>query len=171
MPDAKIHIPIQVTPRTVYGGRRNAKVFDVKLGNIETSGPSAKEAGEHLANILSGIAEDITVPSVMLGFDGDIWVCFRSQYGWGYSIFRPALDLAPGAMREACSMGGWSRDEALTRMREHWYANNVQNIVEGICGLCSTWRQWVCPKCQTVQRSQAPYACLNPACGHLVEEG
>ena len=168
--DTKIKIPITVASREVFSGRRGKKVYDAKLGRLEASAPTAKEAASAVTDYVVALAEDIAAPLILIGYDGSIWCCYRDSWGWGYAIHRPAGDHMPlGATRAGCIAGGYSRADAEDHMRRHWYDQNAAGIVRGILGLCSDWREWRCPACSCVSQARpdadGAYVCQSPACG------
>ena len=168
---AALRLPIEITKRSIYSGRAGKHVHDAKLGRLECSAPTAKEATEHLALTVASLVDDITAPFVLWGNDGSVWMTYRDAYGWANTIHRPeGAKLCPiGNAGQGGTSGGFaSRREAIDALRSHWYQVNVEPIILGLVALCSDWRQWNCDACCYSSTSRAPYVCKSPACGKVL---
>ena len=163
-----VRVKADVRKATYYPGRgRRQHKYVAKVGHLEASADSAAEAKTALASMVTHALDNLASPTVMFDFvePQTAWVAFAGPHGWGYEIARHRGD---GTSR-MCGVGGhWTRDECLERMRDHWYQNNAALMVSGIVALCTSWREWSCPRCKSAVRSFAPYVCQSPACGHTL---
>lgn len=147
-------------------------------GQVVAEGPRAEtpaKAKEALGVEVTRWLAQTSTPVVMYDWvePDTIWMAYQGFYGkWGYSIVRRAPDALPrGASREGGGCGAYAtREEAVERMRAHWFNNGPEAVVRGILGLCTEQREWTCPRCASVQRSERPYVCQAPRCGHVVLE-
>ncbi|KKW46581.1 MAG: hypothetical protein UY96_C0003G0084 [Parcubacteria group bacterium GW2011_GWB1_56_8] len=154
--------------KRTYGVTRKSRKteYRAKLGNVESNARSSeKEAFDDLSVQIATLCGELTGPTIMFDLvePQTVWVAYAGAFGWSYEIHRHA---SWGISRGSSIGGSWTRDECLSRMREHWYSNNVAPIVNGIVALCTSRREWICPKCHYVMRSEAPYVCQAPRCGH-----
>ena len=166
----RIALKMRATVRKLrYTSPRSTR-YVAKLGNVESIADTEAEAKGALAAIVEMVCAELTTPYVIFDLvePATVWVAHAGAYGWGYTINRRAPEIGPHYSRASGLGGSWTRDECLTHMKEHWYANNAELIVNGIVALCTTWREWAC-KCGAANRSRAPYVCRNPACGHMTE--
>jgi hypothetical protein len=164
----RIALKMRATVRKLKYTSPRATRYVAKLGNIDAIADTEAEAKGALAAIVEHMCSDVSGPVTIfdLAERDTVWIAYAGAYGWGYEITRRAPEIGPHYSRSATIGGSWTRDECLTNMRAHWYQNNAEAIVNGIVALCTSWRQWSCPKCASAQRSFAPYVCRNPACGH-----
>jgi hypothetical protein len=169
----RIALKMRATVRKLhYTGRRRSVRYVATLGNVEAIADTEAEAKGALAAIVEQACADLTAPLIIYDLveRDTVWIAAPGAYGWGYTITRRAPEIGPHYSRSTSLGGFWTREDCYTHMKAHWYAQNAELIVNGIVALCSSWREWVCPKCATGQRAHAPYVCRNPACGHETQE-
>ncbi len=139
-------------------------------GELQASGATEAQAKDALgAAVVQAIRRVEEGTAILWGLDGsEFWILLPGVHGWRYEVHRAG---AFGANRQGVVVAyGGSREEVLAMMRRHYYQVWIQPIVEGIVGLCTSWRRYVCPQCQAVGTSEGPvYRCPNPACGFVVE--
>lgn len=164
--ETTVRVSAKVEKRSVIGKRGG--VYDAECGKVSVSGaPSRAEAAKRLTEAVSAALDSFGSPVILWSLDGrEVWIAFPTEHGWGYAINDAGRAYNS---REGSPLyhngGSWpTREECLDRMRAHWYDVNARYIVDGILGLCTDQRQWVCKRCASVSRSGAPYKCRNPAC-------
>lgn len=168
---SSIRLPIKIDKQTLYPGNGRRKLsYKASIGALSASADTEVQARAELDRLVHRATEteNATVIMYSLCDQSEVWVASGDAHGWHYSIVRPR---EPGSHYSRASQvgGGWTREECLDRMRDHWYQNNVQPIVEGIVALFTDVRQWVCSRCASVQTGPAPYVCRNPVCGERVQ--
>lgn len=167
---ATIRLTAKIESHSVISKGRSRRVYDAACGEVKVTAPSRAEAVAELSKAVADALESWGNPLILWSLDGrDAWIAFATPHGWGYTISdagRAHCDPRFGGSMLFANGGTWAtREECLEHMRSHWYDQNVGLIVDGILGLCTDQRQWVCGKCHGVSRSGAPYLCRNPACG------
>lgn len=168
-----IRLLVKTSKETLYPGQGRRRIqHTASIGALKASADSEVLAREELTKLVQRATETENAIIVMYSLcdQSEVWIASGDAHGWNYRIVRP---FSPGShySRDSLIGGGWDREEARDHMMAHWYASNVQPIVEGIVALCTDLRQWVCPKCRYVQTSHAPYICQAPRCGHEAKPG
>lgn len=163
-------LAITVEKRSVYDGRKRS-VYDATCGKLTAGGFACPaHAKTAMAEKVARFLDSYGSPVALWSLDGrDVYLAFPTPDGWAYTISDAARKgnaphLGGSLLWGSCGPFD-SREECLSRMRSHWYDGNARDIVEGIIGLCTDMRLWVCAACHSVSRSGAPYVCRNPACG------
>jgi hypothetical protein len=176
-----LRLDVTVGRIPIYDKGRKRVEYAASLGELRAQAASEPEAIEGLAGLVRAMADaGGATPSVLFDFDGHVWIAYPMGGSWVYSHYRPATtavrygvvlitDYAPpGSARAGGAACGFAtRAECVEAMQRHWYANNAGLIVRGLLGLFTREREFVCSRCQYVNRSEPPYVCKAPGCGAL----
>ncbi len=167
---ATLRLEVRTCSRKCYLTKGRPTVHTAMLGPLEAEGRTAREACDKLAIRVAAVLDAMAPVLVMFDLTepDHVWVTHQlAGGGWAYSHYRRAFPgEVNGASRDSGGVCGFDTlHEAAEAMRQHWYQLNVEPIVNGIVALCTSWREFVCRHCGSVQHTEAPYICRNPACG------